>query len=115
MSLSHVTVTHVLAVSKVTATFLPGTVILAVGAEGVASNPLTVNDVALMLAGISLIWFGGVMLKTRDIVAGLVVRVKALEARDTAEDQARITAAATSAAVTVALEGAKTHRTPTPK
>lgn len=84
---------------------LPGTLFFAIGVDGVANNPVTVTDVGLMVAGIGLVWFGGIMLKTRDIVIALDGRVRALEAKD----QAEIAATAASAALAVLLEAQKGH------
>lgn len=96
-----------MSVVKVVSAFLPSVIFFAVGVDGVANNPVTVTDVGLMVAGIGLAWFGGIMLKTRDIVIALEGRVSTLEAKDRAEIAAAAAAAATSAAVAVIMEAKK--------
>ena|ERR1019366_1847674 len=90
----------VLSLSKLLGAFSPGVIVFAVGAEGVAQNPLTINDVALMLAGISLVWFGGAMIKTLRAVDNILPRLLALEQ----SEQARVNAILLADAMRTAKE-----------
>jgi hypothetical protein len=88
-----------LSLSKILTTFTPGVIMFALGAEDVARNPLTVDNVALMIAGGALLWFGREMLRTRDVVGSLSLRVTALED----VEKVKIAATATAAAVAQAV------------
>ena len=90
--------------TKLVTAFTPGSIILAVGMDGIATNPITVTDIALMVAGFSLLWFGRVMLVTRDAVTALEVRVRALEKIEDVKTAAVASAAATAIAVSAALQ-----------
>jgi hypothetical protein len=78
---------HALTVTKVILAFAPGTLMLAAGVEGVATNPLTIPDIALMLSGLVLVWFGKEMVKTLRSVDNILPRLLSLEAERDARVQ----------------------------
>ena len=94
----------IVSLGKVLGALLPGTLYFAVGVDGIANNPITLTDLSLTLAGLSLIWFATRMLKTADDVKELLSRVRALEDTEKARKATKDLATALSEARDVADE-----------